>query len=398
MDHRLEPPLELPLPRLAAQFLLRSDVVFLNHGSFGACPRPVFQRYQAWQRELEAQPVDFLVRRLPHELAQARCALAAYVGAAEDNLVFVPNATFGVNIVARSLDLQPGDEVLTTNHEYGAAERAWRFNCRQRGARLVHQPLPLPVQEPGELVEALWQGVTPRTRVIFLSHITSPTALILPVQAVCQRAREAGILTVVDGAHAPGQVELDLEALGADFYTGNCHKWLCSPKGAAFLYARPERQALLDPLVVSWGWESLRPGPSPFLDYFEWTGTVDPSPLLSVPHAIRFLEEWNWPAIREACHRLAVTTRARIQELTGLPPLCPDGSDWWVQMFAAPLPAPPGSASALRERLWTEFRVEAPVLEWEGQTLLRVSVQAYNRPDQMDRLLAALAICLADLG
>ena len=393
MDHRLD----LPLPQLADQFLLRPDVTFLNHGSFGACPRPVFERYQAWQRELEAQPVDFLVRRLPGLLTEARTALASTVGAAPEDLVFVANATFGVNIVARSLDLQPGDEVLTTNHEYGAAERAWRFNCRQRGARLVHQPLPLPVQEPEELVEALWQGVTPRTRVIFLSHITSPTALILPVQAICQRAREAGILTLVDGAHAPGQVALDLEALGPDFYTGNCHKWLCSPKGAAFLYARPEHQALLDPLVVSWGWESPQPGPSPFLDYFEWIGTVDPAPLLSVPEAIRFLEEWQWPAVREACHRLGGATRARIQELTGLAPLCPESSDWWVQMFAAPLPVPLGSAPALRERLWEEFRIEVPVLEWEGRTLIRVSVQAYNSPAQMDRLLEALAVCLAEL-
>ncbi len=394
MDHRLD----LPLPQLADQFLLRPDVIFLNHGSFGACPRPVFERYQAWQRELEAQPVDFLVRRLPGLLTEARTTLARTVGAAPQDLVFVANATFGVNIVARSLELQPGDEVLTTNHEYGAAERAWRFNCRQRGAHLVHQPLPLPAQEPEELVEALWQGVTPRTRVIFLSHITSPTALILPVQAICQRAREAGILTVVDGAHAPGQIALNLEELGADFYTGNCHKWLCSPKGAAFLYARPERQALLDPLVVSWGWESPRPGPSPFLDYFEWIGTVDPAPLLSVPEAIRFLEEWEWPAVREACHRLGVTTRARIQELTGLPPLCPETSDWWAQMFAAPLPVPPESALAIRDRLWEEFRIEAPVLEWEGRTLIRVSVQAYNSPAQMDRLLEALAVCLAEFG
>ncbi|HNP84748.1 MAG TPA: aminotransferase class V-fold PLP-dependent enzyme, partial [Kouleothrix sp.] len=209
----------LSLPRYADEFLLRPEITFLNHGSFGACPRPVFESYQEWQRRLEVQPVEFLGRHISTLLAEARTRLAAYLRTAAGNLVYVPNATYGVNIVARSLDLQPGDEVLASDHEYGAADRAWRFVCNKRGVRYINQPIGLPLESAEQFVEQLWAGVTPRTKVIFLSHITSPTALIFPLEAVCRRARAEGIMTVIDGAHAPGQIDLALDALGADFYT-----------------------------------------------------------------------------------------------------------------------------------------------------------------------------------
>ncbi len=237
-------------------------------------------------------PWNFWVGASGILLAEVRRPLADLVHCAPDDLVYMPNATNAVNAVARSLartlPLAPGDEILTTDHEYGAAVRTWRFVCRHTDARLVHQPLPTPMTTPSAAADALWAGVTDRTKVIFLSHITSPTALILPVAEICRRAREAGILTVIDGAHAVGQIELDMGQIGADFYTSNAHKWLLAPKGAAFLFARPDRQAMLDPLVVSWGWESEMPGPSQFLDYFEWSGTVDPAAYLSVPAAIDF--------------------------------------------------------------------------------------------------------------
>ena len=394
--------LNLPLPHLAADFLLRPDIAFLNHGSFGACPRPVFERYQAWQRELEAQPVEFMGRRLSGLLAEARGRLADFLGAGHaDNLIFVPNVTYAINIVARSLDLGPGDEVLATDHEYGGAERIWRFVCGQHGATYVRQPLPWPIHDRAEMetiqriVEQFWAGVTPRTRVIFLSHITAPTALILPVAEICRRARAAGILTVVDGAHAPGQIELDLAALGADFYGGNCHKWLCAPKGAGFLYARPERQALLQPLVVSWGWDSLNPGPSPFVDYFDWVGTDDPAAYLSVPAAIDYQQQHDWPQVRAACHRLAAQARARLAELIGLPLPYPDSEEWWSQMCVVPLP--PVSVATdpgvLGRRLWEEFQVEVPVFAWR-EPLLRISIQAYNRPEQVERLVEGVGRCL----
>jgi len=384
-----------PVAPAGELFQLRHDIAFLNHGSFGACPRPVFEMYQRWQRELEAQPVEFLGRRLGGLLAEARERLAAYLGAHADDLVFVPNATYGMNIVARSLGLQPGDEVLGTDHEYGAVARTWRFVCGPRGATYRAQPIPLPVTDADALVERLWEGVTERTRVIVVSHITSPTALIFPVAAICRRAAERGILTVVDGAHAPGQVDLALDALGADFYTGNLHKWLCAPKGSGFLYARPERQHLLRPLAVSWGWEAEQPGPSPFQDYFEWTGTDDPAAYLSVPAAIAFQEEHNWPAVRVACHALAATARERIAALTGLPQISPDSPEWWMQMCAAPLPV---RADVPREELhrwlWEEHGVEVPITDWQNQRFVRVSIQAYNSPADVERLLAGLAALL----
>ena len=244
------------MTHLKDQFLLDPDVIFLNHGSFGATPKPVFEVYQDWQRELERQPVEFLDRRFAERMAASRTVLADYLGTQRDDLVYVTNATVGVNIVARSLELGPGDEVLTTDHEYGACDRTWRFLAGKQGFAYMCQAIPVPIATPDAFVEQLWQGVTPRTKVIFLSHITSPTAMTFPITEVCRHAREQGILTVVDGAHVPGQIHLDLDELGADFYTGNLHKWLCAPKGAGFLYASPEKQSLLEPLVVSWGYES----------------------------------------------------------------------------------------------------------------------------------------------
>jgi isopenicillin-N epimerase len=387
-----QPPLSLPLPALADQFLLRPGMAFLNHGSFGACPAPVFERYQAWQRELESQPVAFLGRRIAPLLADARAALGAYLNAPADDLAFVPNATHGVNIVARSLALGPGDEVLGTDHEYGAVERTWRFICGQRGARYLSAPIPLPVSDPDELLEGLWAAVTPRTRVIVVSHISSPTAITFPVAAICRRAREAGILTVVDGAHAPGHIALDLPAIDADFYTGNCHKWLCAPKGAAFLYAAPAAQALLSPLVVSWGYEAEIPGPSRFVDHFGWTGTADPAAYLTVPAAIAFQQQNAWPAVREACHALLAEARRRVADLSGQAQICPDGPEWWSQMAAVPLP--PCDPLALKARLWDEFQVEVPIVVWNGRPMVRISVQAYNGPADIDRLIEALKALL----
>ena len=258
-------------------FLLDPDIVFLNHGSFGACPRPVFETYQSWQLQLERQPVQFLGRQLDQLLRESRQALGSYVYAPVDDLVYIHNATQGVNIVARSLHLEPGDEILTSDQEYGACDYTWEFVCAKTGARYIHQPVHLPVQSEDEMVEQLWQGVTPRTKLIYLSHITSPTSLHLPVEAICKRASEVGILTLVDGAHAPGHIPLDLQALDADFYSGNCHKWMLSPKGAGFLYAHPRVQSLVEPLVVSWGYHAASEASSGsrFIDYLQWTGTTD---------------------------------------------------------------------------------------------------------------------------
>jgi isopenicillin-N epimerase len=369
-------------------FLLRPDVIFLNHGSFGACPRPVFETYQRWQLELERQPVEFLGRRFEALMGEARAVLGAFVGAETNDLVYVSNATTGLNIVARSLPLEPGDEVLSSDHEYGALDRTWRVVCQKRGARYVRRRVKLPVATAEQVVEAIWAGVTPRTRVLFVSHITSPTAIIFPIAELIRRAQEAGIITVIDGAHAPGQIPLDLETLGADFYAGNCHKWMMAPKGSGFLHARREMQSLLEPLVVSWGWESERPGPSRFVDHHEWQGTRDIAPFLAVPAALQFMEEHRWPEVQRACHELARYARQAITEITGLAPITPDSSEWFAQMATIPLPR--CEPEPLRRRLYDEFGLEIPIVNWNERQFVRVSVQGYNTRADVDTLRDAL--------
>jgi len=371
-----------------SDFLLDPSITFLNHGSFGATPRPVFEEYQRYQLLLENEPVEFLGRQASLLLGTAREILSSYLHTKRDNLVFISNATHGVNIVANSLDLGPGDEVLTTNHEYGAMDRVWQFLSEQKGFVYKQSNISLPVYSKETFLDDLFQNVTLHTKVIYLSHITSPTALIFPVKEVCDKARNMNILTVIDGAHAPGQIDLDLSDLNADFYTGNCHKWLCAAKGSAFLYARPDVQHLIRPLVVSWGWRADVPGPSQFVDYLEWAGTRDISPFLSVPAAIEFQRKYRWDIIRSECHEKAawinneLTAQFRTESLSS-------SSDWFGQMVAVPLPDSIPS-SDLQQKLFSEYQIEVPVILWKNKTLIRVSVQVYNNLKDLQFLLYAL--------
>jgi isopenicillin-N epimerase len=379
---------------LKEKFLLDPAIIFLNHGSFGAVPEPVFGAYIDWQRRLERQPVLFLGRELDDLLHESRAALGEYLHADPDDLVYIPNATHGVNILARSLQLKAGDEILTTDHEYGACDFTWDYVCGKHGAACLRQAVPLPVSSEEGILERFWQGVTPRTRIIYLSHITSPTALRLPVEGICQRARQAGILTIVDAAHSPGQIPVDLHALGADLVFGNCHKWMLSPKGAAFLYARREVQPMLEPLVVSWGY---RAGPdtttgSRFIDLLQWTGTKDPAAALTVPAAIQFMKENDWEEVRRSCHELLRYAIERICELTGLPPLYPLDSDLYSQMGIAPLL--PSDLDCLKRRLYDEYKVEVPLIQWHDRQFVRISVQAYNTSEDVEALLTALSALL----
>lgn len=381
-------------------FLLDPETVFLNHGSYGACPRPVFADYQRWQAELERNPVDFLGRRSAALLATARARLAAHLGAAAADLVFVPNATTGVNSVAQSLALRPGDEVLATDHEYGACDAAWRFICKRAGATYRRVEIPLPF-EAAEFVPRMMAAATPRTRLIFASHISSATALIFPVAALCAAARERGIATLVDGAHAPGQIGLDLAAVGADYYTGNCHKWLCAPKGSAFLHARPERQADLNATVVSWGYVAEEAdagggdsavfdrytGHTAFERHLQWQGTRDIAAFLAVPAALDFQAQHDWPARRAQCHERAVALQRRVTAGKGLAPIAPDAA--FGQMV--PIPVPHQDPEALRLWLLQQHRIEVPVTQHAGRTFVRASVQAYNSAADLDALAAALA-------
>ena len=373
-------------------FLLRDDVVFLNHGSFGACPRPVFSRFQAWQRELEEEPVEFLARRFEQLMDDARKDLSAYLHADKDDITYVENATTGLNIIARSLPLSAGDEVLSTDQEYGALDRTWRFICAKRGARYKRMHICLPITSREQVIEEIWSGVSAKTRVLFLSHITSPTAIILPIEELIERARERGIITVIDGAHAPGQIDLDLDKLGADFYVGNCHKWMLAPKGAGFLHARREVQRLIEPLVVSWGYDSEKPGPSRLIDYTQWQGTRDISSFLAVPAAIEFMREHLWDEVRKRSHDLLRRFRRRITDLTGLAPITPDSHAWYAQMAAFPLPA--CDEESLQRALFEEYRVEVPITLCGDQSFIRVSVQAYNDQNDLDALTTGLKALL----
>ncbi len=372
-------------------FLLDPEIIFLNHGSFGACPRPVFEKYQEWQQRLERQPVQFLGAELEGYLLQSRQILAEYLGAAASEVVYIPNATHGVNIVARSLRLSAGDEILTTNQEYGACNFIWEFVSQKTGASYKRQPITMPVDSVEAMVDQFWQAVTPRTRVIFISHITSPTSLIIPVDLICQRAREAGILTVIDGAHAVGQISLDLSTLGADFYTGNCHKWMLSPKGAGFLYARPEAQHLIEPLIVSWGYQSIisTPRESRFVDLLQWTGTRDPAAALAVPAAIAFMHTYHWEEVRKRCHSLLKSAIQRISEQTRMPALYPADSDCYQQMGTIPIPRVK-DLDELKTHLYNDYKIEIPCLEWNGQHYIRLSVQGYNSEDDIEVLIGAL--------
>jgi isopenicillin-N epimerase len=338
------------------EFLLDPRITFLNHGSYGACPAPVFARYQELQRELERNPVEFLARRFDDLIAESRTALAAFVGARPDDLVFVPNATAGLNAVIRSLRLEPGDEILTTRHEYGAVTRTWEF----AGATLVYA-------EPEELVEA----IGPRTRAVSVSHITSPTALLLPVAEICAAAREAGALAIVDGAHAPGQVPLELEVLGADVYAGNCHKWLSAPKGAGFLWVRPEHQRWIEPLVISWGYGDDRT----FADRHGWQGTRDPAAALTIPAAIEAHAAFDL----ERCRRIASGFQERLPPIVRTP-----APQMWASEVATDQP------EELQRRLFDEYAIEVVVREWEGRSLLRISIGPYNDEADVERLLGAL--------
>lgn len=375
-------------------FLLDPETRFLNHGSFGACPRQVFERYQEWQRQLEWQPVAFLDpdRGYAKWMAETRAALAEELGAEADDIVGCTNATHGLNVVAQSLPLREGDEILTTDHEYAALEKTWDYVARRTGARIVVAEVPLPLTEAAQFTDAVRAAMTDRTRVLFLSHITSPTALVFPIEEVVADARERGIYSVIDGAHTPGHVPLNLNDLGADFYVGNCHKWMMAPKGAAFLHARKEHQEMLNPLVISHGWQGDRKADGPFggtafVDAMEIQGTRDPAAWLTVPEALKFRRDMNWAHLTKACAQMAQDTAERMAALTNMPQIS-------TPEFCAPqmvsMEVPATDHFKLQSDLHNEFRIEIPAVPWKGRVFLRLSVQCYNTQAEMDLLIDAV--------
>ncbi|MBL8752838.1 MAG: aminotransferase class V-fold PLP-dependent enzyme [Planctomycetes bacterium] len=392
-------PLPSPSP-FARHWDLDPNVVFLNHGSFGACPRVVLELQQTLRAEMEAEPVRFVHREVEGRLDAARAELAAFVGCAADDLAFVANATMGVNTVLRSLPLCPGDELLTTDHEYNACRNALDFVAGKAGARVVVAPIPFPLQSPQQVVDSVLAHATARTKLCLLDHVTSPTGLVLPIAPIVAGLRERGIETLIDGAHAPGMVPLELARLGVAYYTGNCHKWLCTPKGSALLYVRADRQAAIRPLSISHGANSTRTDRSRFRLEFDFTGTDDPTPFLCVPAALRFLGgllPGGIPALQAHNHELAVQGRARLCAAVGTAAPAPAamlGSLASVVLPASHEPTvPPLGLDPLQTRLFERHHIEVPVMRWPQPSLrlLRISPQIYNTTAQYEHLAEATA-------
>ena len=357
---------------LKKYFQLDPKYSYLNHGSFGACPHPIFNEREKFQKEIEFQPVSFVESRAIELLDWSRGALSSYLHCDKDDVVYFPNPTTAMNMVIRSLDLNPGDEVLSSNHEYGAVERTWKFVSKKKGFSYKSIDIPLPFDKE-DFINRIKEGITSKTKIIFLSHITSPTAIIFPIAEICALAKERNIMTIIDGAHAPAQIDLNLETLGADIYTGACHKWMLCPKGVAFLYASKEFQDKLEPLVVSWGWESDIPSHSKFLDYHQYQGTNDVSAYLSVPSAIEFLNEHKWNEVRDYCHKKIIETREILLDTSGTEPICADQD--LGQMTSVVINT---EDSEKLYKYLKQNNIEVPVFNWNGKNLLRVSFQCYN--------------------
>ncbi len=373
---------------LKPQFLLNPEITYLNFGSFGACPKPIFEEYQRWQLLLESEPVQFIAFDGAGYLKTSRETLGAYINCPPDDLVYVNNPTFAINIIAKSLNLNPGDEILTTNLEYGALDKTWNYYCRKSNAKYVRQQIDLPVVSKEALIEQFWKGYNSNTKAIFISQITSATALILPIKEICEMAKEKGLLTIVDGAHVPGHLPLDLSELKADIYTGACHKWMMTPKGCSFLYVKKEFQNLFDPLVISWGYESAAPSDSQYLDYHQMQGTRDFSAFLTVPKAIQFRSENNWDQVAVDCRELVKRNYKRFCDLVGSKPLCPVTDEFLGQMCAIHLDTK--EPEKLQRYLFEKYRIEVPITRNENDIFLRYSIQGFNDQNDLDKLYAAL--------
>jgi len=374
---------------LKSQFLLNPDITYLNFGSFGACPKPIFADYQSWQLLLESEPCQYIAVNGVEYLRKSREALAAFVNCDADDVVYTTNPTYAINIIAKSLQLSEGDEILSTNLEYGALDRTWNYYGNRSKAKYVRQPIALPVVSKEAIIEQFWKGYTPRTKAIFISQITSSTALRLPVEEICAMAKEKGLLTIVDGAHVPGHIPLDLSVLQADIYTGACHKWMMAPKGCSFLYITRELQDRFDPVIISWGYQSAAPSHSRFLDYHQMQGTRDFSAFLTVPKTIEFMKEHSWPQVAASCREMVRNNYQRFCTLLGTAPVCPINDDFLGQMCSIPILT--SQPEKLQRHLFTHYKIEVPVMRLEQQTFLRFSINAFNAQSDLDKLYSALS-------
>ena len=368
-------------------FLLNPDITFLNHGSYGACPIPVFKEYQKWQKKLENQPVQFMTKLLWKNLKKSREALGEFIKCSEKDILLFSNPTMAVNNIIDNLNLSSNDEVLMTQHEYGALVRAWTHSSKKNNFKIIQQKINIPLESKEDFIKQFLSGVSINTKVIFISHITSQTALIFPIKEICSFAKKKGIITIVDGAHVPGHVDLNLKNIDCDYYAGACHKWLCAPKGTSFLYVRKEHQNNISPQTISWGEQGEDPGPTQFLMDFQWQGTRDMSAFLSIPSAINFVKKNKWRENHIDSKKIIIETSQLLTGLLNTEPLF-IGYDWVGQMVSHRLPK--DSPETLKNNLWKDFSIEVPIFEWQNQDFIRVSVHYYNDRSDIKRLISAL--------
>ena len=368
------------------QFMLDPKIIYLNHGSFGACAKPIFKDLLKWQKNLEREPVKFLEDTIFKSLAESRKALGNYINCHPNDLVYFQNPTTAVNAIARSLKLNKNDEVLSTNHIYGALDRTWQYICNEKKAKFIKAKIDLPINSKNDFLKIFFNSITKKTKVIFISHLTSMTAMIFPIKEIIDFAKTNNILTIIDGAHIPGHIALDIKKLDPDIYVGACHKWMCTPKGVSFLYVKKELQNIVHPIIISWGWNSDNPGISKFLDWHEWQGTRDMSAFLTIPIAINFLKKYNWPERSKSCKEKTIKLREEFIKLLSFIPPCPN--NWLGQMASIPLPIK--EPENFRNKLFSNYKIQIPVFRWENKIFLRYSIQTYNSDQELEKLFYAV--------
>lgn len=372
-------------------FLLNKDVTFLNHGSFGSCPTPIFEEFQRFQRQLEFQPISFLEEHIDQNILNAQQVLSTFINCDADDIVFFTNPTTAINEVMRSIPVNEGDEILSSTHEYGALDKAWDFISTVRGITHVKAVTPNPISSKAEFIDAFVSAITSRTKVIFISHITSSTGLIFPVEDIIKLARQKNILTIVDGAHVPGHIPLNLTELNPDIYTGTCHKWLLCPKGTSFLYVKKELQNQIKPLIVSWGYENPEFSRTPFQNSHLWQGTRDISPFLTIPKAIEFRDEYSWNDVSEVSRQMILDFRSEILSSFDTIPLFEDNPTHWLgQMYSFSIPNHINECTRIKSQLIHEHNIEIPVFVWDKKLYIRISLNGYNNEEDLHRLLSVL--------
>jgi isopenicillin-N epimerase len=375
-------------------FLLNPEVTFLNHGSFGACPKQVFEAYQRWQVALEFEPVQFITKIGVTAYQKSKEVFAEEFSCNTDDFFFTTNPSTAFNTVIKSLPLKAGDEILSTDLEYGAMDRTWNYYCKQSGAKYIQQNIPLPIQSTEHFLEAFWQGLTSNTKYIFLSHITSSTGLILPVEEICNKAKALGLITIIDGAHVPGHIPLNLGTIQADYYTGALHKWYLAPKGLSFLHIKKEFQSSLDPLIVSWGYQSDTPSHSQFLDYHEYNGTRDFSAYLTMPALKEFWMQHDWLSVTNSAKEMILHWYPKFCTLLKTKPICPVNPLFLAQMCSIPIKT--SKPLELKELLYEVYKIEIPITNRGKEYFIRLSIQGYTNEEEVQYLYDSLAEILRE--